>query len=413
MSLSLQREFIGAVASKLSFGTEGYPEKVARRLRAINFASWSFALFCVGFAIYDLTDPKLWTVAAINLVFALIFVAIPLLHRFGSLAAAIALLIVGYTGIFILCSMLGTDSGMQVLYISGAALVILAFGVDHVVLAASSAVISVLLIIVLEIWAPRDPGLLSEGAMLGNFIACVAGTCAILFAVVFYVVRGVARAEEIAEREHERSEALLTNILPPSIAQRLKEHGSTIVADKFDEASILFADMAGFTAQASEVSAQELVYFLNDVYLTFDRLVEIRGLEKIKTTGDSYMVVSGVPVVRPDHAKALAHLALDMQSAALKLSDTRGRELSIRIGMASGPVVAGVIGYRKFFYDVWGDAVNVASRMESTGLPGRIQVSELTCSLLQSTFVLEARGEIDVKGKGEMPTWFLLAAKPD
>ena len=198
---------------------------------------------------------------------------------------------------------------------------------------------------------------------------------AILFSIIFYAVRQLARAEAAAEREYERSESLLSNILPPRVAERLKERSRCVIADAYPEASILFADMAGFTARASDTTPEELVRFLNDVFTKLDGLVERHGLEKIKTTGDAYMVVSGVPEPRPDHAEALAELALDMRDALVGLVDPKGREVPVRIGIASGPVVAGVVGTRKFFYDVWGDAVNIASRMESTGEAGKIQVA--------------------------------------
>lgn len=170
--------------------------------------------------------------------------------------------------------------------------------------------------------------------------------------------------------------------------------------------------MAGFTALASETAPDDLVQFLNRVFSDFDRLVERHGLEKIKTTGDAYMVVSGVPMARPDHAEALAVLALEMCKAATAWRDARGRNVPVRIGIGGGPVVAGVVGTRKFFYDVWGDAVNVAARMETTGSAGKIQVSEDIYERLKEGFEVEARGEIEVKGKGRMLTWFLLARKP-
>jgi adenylate cyclase len=150
------------------------------------------------------------------------------------------------------------------------------------------------------------------------------------------------------------------------------------------------------------------VKFLNDVFTAFDRLAERHGLEKIKTTGDNYMVVSGVPVARPDHAAALVRLGIEMLDAAGHMQDPNGQSVTIRIGIASGPVVAGVVGTKKFFYDVWGDAVNVASRMESTGVPGRIQVSPETYDAVKHQFAFESRGPIDVKGKGMMMTWLLI-----
>ena len=269
---------------------------------------------------------------------------------------------------------------------------------------------AVSLVIALEIMIPADTGLLTERQMLENFVGCTVGTSLILFAIVFYAVREAARAEAVAEREYQRSERLLVNILPEAIARRLKS-STQIVADRYDDASILFADMAGFTARAGQTSPTQVVQLLNSVFTAFDELVDKHRLEKIKTTGDGYMVVSGVPVEREDHAQALAVFALDMLTVAASLRDQHGDAVPIRIGIASGPLVAGVVGKRKFFYDVWGDAVNVASRMESTGVPGRIQISKEVFDLLKEDFVFEARGAGEVKGKGVISTWFLIGRK--
>ncbi|WP_234782441.1 adenylate/guanylate cyclase domain-containing protein [Sinorhizobium americanum] len=206
---------------------------------------------------------------------------------------------------------------------------------------------------------------------------------------------------------------MLTNVLPAAIADRLRCGATQVIADKHEDASILFADMAGFTAEASQTSPVQLVEFLNEVFTVFDQLVERHGLEKIKTTGDNYMVVSGMPVARPDNAAALVRLGIEMLDAASRLHDPHGRAVSIRIGIASGTVVAGVVGVKKFFYDVWGDAVNVASRMETTGVPGRIQVSPETYTQLCHQFEFECRGPVDVKGKGKITTWLLVGAKAE
>jgi adenylate cyclase len=243
--------------------------------------------------------------------------------------------------------------------------------------------------------------------MLGGFIGSVSSSIAIIFAIVLYAVRETEKAETVAEFEYERSESLLRNILPAATAERLKSRPDKVIADRHDEASVLFADMAGFTAAAGQTSAADLVGFLNDIFTAFDHLVERHGLEKIKTTGDSYMVVSGVPLARPDHAAALLRLAIDMLAAARQMHGPNGRTVSIRIGMASGPVVAGVVGSKKFFYDVWGDTVNVASRMESTGVSDRIQVSPESYRRLRHEFDFEEREPIEVKGKGKMTTWLL------
>jgi len=228
---------------------------------------------------------------------------------------------------------------------------------------------------------------------------------------VWYAIREVSRAEAAMELEYQRSEALLANILPASIAARLKDPTRGTIADRYDDASILFADIAGFTERVAEIPPADLVGFLDRLFTTFDRLVDQHGLEKIKTTGDSYMVVSGVPRPRADHVEALAALALDMSRTVADLRDPNGRLIPLRMGIAAGPVVAGVVGARRFFYDVWGDAVNVAARMESTDPEGCIQVPQNVYERLKDRFVLEDRGDIDVKGKGIMHTWYLIGRK--
>jgi adenylate cyclase len=395
----------------LSYGTERYPEKVARRLRVINFGCWSVAFVWLAFAVFYLTDIKLRTVVVIQITGAIIFAALPLLHRVDPRAAPIAFIMVSYPATFVVGTMLGTDTGIQLTYMGYAAAAVLVLGIDPIAPPVLFSTLALAFIVALEIFAPRDGGLLSEAAMLGSFIGSVIGAGTAMFALMFYAFHEVSRAEASAEFEYERSESLLANILPAAVAKRLKSRADQVIADKHEEASILFADMAGFTAWASATAPVDLVRFLNEVFTAFDRLVERHGLEKIKTTGDNYMVVSGVPVPRSDHAAALVQLALEMLDAARHIHDPEGRDVSIRIGIASGPVVAGVVGMKKFFYDVWGDAVNVASRMESTGVPGRLQVSPETFERVKDQFEFESRGPIDVKGKGKMTTWLLTAPK--
>jgi class 3 adenylate cyclase len=208
------------------------------------------------------------------------------------------------------------------------------------------------------------------------------------------------------KREQERSENLLLNILPAPIAARLKA-GEINIADGFSEASILFADIVGFTKMASQISPKQLVVILNALFSRFDELTERFGVEKIKTIGDAYMVSAGVPVLRPDHAEATAEMAFAMQVALTEHNREFGSDMQLRIGIASGPVDAGVIGLKRFIYDLWGDTVNLASRMESHGIPGSIQVSAQTRSLLQDRYILAPRGEIEIKGLGPVPAWLL------
>ena len=217
-------------------------------------------------------------------------------------------------------------------------------------------------------------------------------------------------AETALRVEQEKVEQLLLNVLPPPIVSRLK-HQQSSIADSFPEATVLFADIVGFTKIADLISPTTLVDLLNDIFSSFDLLTQKYGLEKIKTIGDAYMVAGGIPTPKSDHAEAIALLALDMQQAIARFNTQRGKNFSIRIGIHTGPVVAGVIGIKKFIYDLWGDTVNTASRMESHGLPGSIQVSETTYQILRNQFLFEARGAIDVKGKGKMPTYFLKRRK--
>ncbi len=211
--------------------------------------------------------------------------------------------------------------------------------------------------------------------------------------------------------EQERSDLLLMNILPRSIAERLKAASQTI-ADHFDAASILFADIVDFTPVAQRLTPAEIVGILDQLFSRFDTLVERHGLEKIKTIGDCYMAAAGVPDATPDHARRAALLALDMRDAVATSPFGDGLGLELRIGINSGPVTAGVIGSKRFLYDLWGDAVNTASRMESQGTPGEIQITGVTHELLRDEFVCEPRGTIQVKGKGLMETWYLVGSRP-
>lgn len=219
------------------------------------------------------------------------------------------------------------------------------------------------------------------------------------------------RTEEALLIEQERSERLLLNILPEPIARSLKQNTRTI-AEQFANVTVLFADIVGFTEIAATLSPINLVELLNEIFSEFDRLTEIYNLEKIKTIGDSYMVVAGLPTPRDDHATAVAAMALDMQTAIQNFNNRNQRHFQIRIGIHSGSVVAGVIGLKKFIYDLWGDTVNTASRMESHGIAGAIQVSEDTYQLLKQSYELEPRGLIEIKGKGEMKTYFLTRKSP-
>jgi adenylate cyclase len=218
--------------------------------------------------------------------------------------------------------------------------------------------------------------------------------------------RALRRAYRLLEAERARSEGLLRNMLPASIAGRLKQQ-QEVIADASPQVTVLFADIVDFTAHAARSPPAATVALLNELFSQFDALTETRGLEKIKTVGDAYMVAGGLPDPMPDHAGAVAELALEMLKVAAGRSLPEGGPVRLRIGVASGPVVAGVIGRRRFSYDLWGDTVNTASRMQTTGVPGCIQVTERTRDLLGDRYLFQERGRIQVKGKGQMRTYFL------
>jgi class 3 adenylate cyclase len=227
-----------------------------------------------------------------------------------------------------------------------------------------------------------------------------------------FLQRRVIRAQvEDLKVQRERADALLANILPPAISRRLQVDPRA-VAEGFDDATVAFADIVGFTKMSARLTPEELVRRLNQIFSAFDEMVDELGLEKIKTIGDAYMVAGGLHDRHAgDHPHAIANMALRMQAFVKEYGEKIGEPLSIRVGIYTGPVVAGVIGKRKFIYDVWGDTVNTASRMESHALPGAIQVSENAQIRLANDFLLEDRGEIDVKGKGTMHVWLLRGRK--
>ncbi len=232
----------------------------------------------------------------------------------------------------------------------------------------------------------------------------------IMYERIYKEMKQRQETEKYLRLEQEESEKLLLNILPKSIAEKLK-HGEKNIANEFPEATILFADIVGFTELSVKICAEDLVNLLNEIFSCFDGLSEKHHLEKIKTIGDAYMVVGGLPMLQPNHAECVAEMALDMLAEITKFNQKLGINCNIRIGMNTGSVVAGVIGTKKFTYDLWGDTVNTASRMESHGIPGKIQVTEATYLRLKDQYEFVHRGLIPVKGKGEMNAYLLIGRK--
>ncbi len=249
----------------------------------------------------------------------------------------------------------------------------------------------------------------SEGTPIANLLLNIFWICCICNSSVYFYER-LSAANFHANRQlreaKDQSEQLLLNILPKPIADKLRLGQSTI-AENFTEVTVMFADLVNFTELADGTTATEVVRLLNQVFSTFDQLAEQHGIEKIKTIGDAYMVVAGLPEPNTDHAAAIAAMALEMRAVLTDLGQTWDRPLDIRIGIHTGPVVAGVIGLKKFAYDLWGDTVNTASRMESYSLPGEIQVSSTTYQRLKHRYRFQSRGPLKIKGKGSMTTYLL------
>jgi guanylate cyclase len=243
---------------------------------------------------------------------------------------------------------------------------------------------------------------LSETVVGALFIVNIFGIAVFTFIVMNYFVGQREMMQAALQREQEKSDNLLLNILPREVAADLKERGGT-QARYYQSASVLFADQVGFTEFSGRTSPEDIVSTLNEIFTSFDEIVSRRDVEKIRTIGDAYMAAAGVPIEWEEHATAIVDAALDMQGF---INTCDG--IQFRIGVSSGPLVGGVVGTSKFQYDIWGNTVNVASRMESSGQPGRIQISDATYQLIKDEFECELRGEIEVKGKGVMTTWFVV-----
>lgn len=250
---------------------------------------------------------------------------------------------------------------------------------------------------------------LSTADALFQFSFNLVNVSALLYLTVLYFIRRKNLAYQLLKEEERKSEDLLLNVLPKEVAPILKS-GEKSIAERFDAVSILYADIVGSTPMSERMTPDELIGLLNDIFSSFDEIIDKYDLEKIRTIGDNYMVVSGAPRRRSDHAQALATAALEIADYAKQIPHHNGEKVEFRLGMNSGPVVGGVIGQSRFHYDVWGPAVNIASRMESHGVPGKIQVTSETQELLADDFILERRGVTEVKGVGKMETWYLVGS---
>ncbi len=385
------------------------PPGELRRSRLTNQSAVIGAVSCGSFAIgYAIAGPRFFAPMAANVAtVALMAVALELSRRSARTAAKVAVLVPVNLVVVVASMLLGERVGFLYYFFLFAAVAFLLFDERQRVFRWGLALLSVASC-AFVLATPRGGALVAITPALARTLD-VTSAIAVIATVLFIVdlfTSDTARAEARLAEEHARSERLLLNVLPAEISARLKRDDQAI-ADRFDRVTVLFADIVGFTELSQTLPADELVKMLNTIFSAFDDLAEKLGLEKIKTIGDCYMVAAGLPTPRADHAAAIARMALGMRDAVASINAERGYALRVRIGLHTGAVVAGVIGKRKFIYDLWGDTVNTASRMESSGVPGEIQVTRAARDELGDAFDFEPRGAIHVKGKGEMETFFL------
>jgi adenylate cyclase len=398
-------------ARYLNYGVSDPDKRQERGAALLNFVSLAAVFSNTGFAvIYLLIDrERYFPFIAALLAFSLVWLLTPLLHRFGTLAAGTYLWATAAVGLSTYALIAGADAGLQYFLLAGPGILIMILGSSRLALASMYFSAYLVVFAIIELAFPRQSAIMP---MPGNvatftFILSVSMSAIINFIAAFYTFQRAEASEDALEAEHERSERLLLNLMPASIAARLKQRPGEIIADDLPAVTILFADIVGFTPRAARLPADRLVSFLNRVFSEFDVLAERHGLEKIKTIGDAYMVGGGLPEQREGHASAVAEMALDMLDVARALSTEFGEEIAVRIGIHSGPAVAGVIGSRKLFYDVWGDTVNTAARMEQHGQAGMIQVSQEARQAIGDGYSFKERGAVGIKGKGRMTLYFL------
>ena len=330
-----------------------------------------------------------------------------LLNRFGWHSAAVFLLLTVLNAQLVFAVLgFGAKSGLPLYFLLSLVLPFLVFPTHHQRWANAMALFAGAMLIIFTVFEERFPaqrGSLSD-EVSGALSLSVVALGLLVMAAVF---RGLVDAtEHRLQEEQARADTLLLNVLPPTIAERLKHRPEEAIADRYDSVTVLFADIVGFTPLSGRLSAHQTVELLNQIFTTFDAICDRIGVEKIRTIGDGYMAVAGAPFARSDHAEAMVKVALEMRD--YMASNPVSEPLRIRIGINSGAAVAGIVGTARFHFDIWGDAVNVAARMESLGEPGRIHIAEGTWRLIHNKFQCESRGLMPVKGKGEMETWFVV-----
>ena len=403
--LRQRRRRIQALLARLSeLGTDGYPPEVQRRLKILNAVAYIIAASTLAYAAqHSVLDKVTFApVITVNLLLVVVALLVPLAHRINDIAGGLMLALAEYAALFYFMAHLGNPSGVHLQYFVGAAAPFLILGLARLKLVIALVAGGLVLHVASWLLFPRDKALIAaDDSMLDALYVTAATTTVVLIAATVYY------AFRLAEKAQGETDALLCNILPASVVERLKLNPRRTIADSFEAAGVLFADLKGFVPTARKLGPAATVNLLNGLMSRFDELADRHGVEKIKTIGDAYMAAAGVPETVPDPGVRLARLALDMIAAVDETAAEHGIELQMRIGLATGPLMGGVIGTRRLAYDIWGDTVNLAARLEATSDPGRIHVPARLKSELEGLFHFTYRGPIEIKGIGQEETWFL------
>ncbi len=388
--------------------TDGYSPDTQRRLKIVNVIA---VLIVITNCIYALQlalsgDEAMLPVVYLNLVLAVIIAAVPFLHRINDVAGCLLLIVAEFAALVGFAAYFGRTGGNTLQYVVASAAPFVIFDRKRLWLVVTIVASALLLHLYTWFTFPRSAALLqvSDDMLQSLYIQAAVTTFGLIAASVYY-------AFSLVERAKSETETVLRNVLPDSVVERLKVRPDEPIADAFSQGSVLFADISGFVSLARSLGPERTVAVLNRLVSAFDLLAQRHGVEKIKTIGDAYMAASGVPIPRADHVAALARMALEMLATTKAISGETDLALNVRIGMAAGPLMAGVIGTKKFSYDVWGDPVNLASRLEGLSAPGRILICPTCREALAADFALEARGPVEIKGLGALETWYLVATR--
>ncbi|MEM9715915.1 MAG: adenylate/guanylate cyclase domain-containing protein [Pseudomonadota bacterium] len=396
--------FASGWLSFLTTGTACYKGTQRRRLVMTNVLVFLVAGLMTLYALVFLVIGGLDLIlpVTVNIVAALALLLTPKLHPIHPMVGSIYNLTIWLLFATFVSFAFGTASGIHFFFLSGVASAILIMGVRQNAISMLNILTQGGLFMYFDRGEFAPAGFINVNMAQLNVLYYITVPLAVafIFCMVLYAFTQAHRAETLLQQEYRFSENLLARMLPQSIAEELKQNPGQTIADHHDSATILFADLVGFTPRANRQSAESLVDFLNALFTRFDTLAELNGLEKIKTIGDAFMVAGGMPDKREDHAVKIAKLALEMKAEAKRFASEIDDDCEIRIGIATGPVVAGVIGKQKPFYDVWGGTVNLASRLEASARPGSILISERTKTLIEAEFEVATYGVVELKGVG-------------